>query len=129
MDIEKIAIIGGQIIGLISVIGVFTLIGYVFWVGYKEKQLHHEQVLAAIEKGAEVPLPPPKVRNYRNQGLVWFFLGIAFLIAIWISSETIEAAIWGLVPIAIGISLLLIHKYENRNTAPKKKEIKLELKK
>jgi len=129
MNTEQIAIIGGQIIGLISILGLFGIIGYVFWVRYKEKQLHHEQVLAAIEKGADVPLPPPKVRNYRNQGLVWLFIGIACLIAIYISSGVIEGAIWGLCPVAIGIALLLIHKYENQDKMQSENEIKLELNK
>ncbi|MBC8344980.1 MAG: hypothetical protein ISR82_07125 [Candidatus Marinimicrobia bacterium] len=117
MDIDKIAVIGGQIIGLFSVLGVFGMISWVFWVGYKEKQLHHEQVLAAIEKGADIPIPPIKERNYRNQGLIWLFVGLAFLIAIWISSGMIQGAIWGLLPIAIGIALLLIHKYESKDNS------------
>ncbi len=120
MNTGNIAIIGGQIIGLISVVGVLGMICYVIYLGYKEKQLQHKQILAAIEKGVNVPFPEPKKKNYRNQGLVWFFVGLALVFA-WSVSGGAKVGVWGLIPLAVGVALLLMGK--------SKVEIEIETKK
>ena len=80
---------------------------------YKTRQLRGQEILAAIEKGIEVPFPPPKKRNYLAQGLVWTALGIALVIALWISTKA-SVAVWGLLPMAMGVAFLLIAYFEKK---------------
>lgn len=95
--------------------GAYTMIVLVvficLWTGYKKRSLLSKEIIAAIENGADVPFPKPKERNYQNLGLVWSLGGVALFTAIWVSSGVLEAAIWGLLPFALGIAFLLIHKF------------------
>ena len=81
----------------------------------KNRELLSKEIIIAIENGADIPLPVPKERNYLNLGLIWSLVGIAFTIALWFSSNAIEGAVWGLLPFALGVAFLLIHKYQ-KNT-------------
>ncbi|MCH7721308.1 MAG: hypothetical protein IH988_10035 [Planctomycetes bacterium] len=105
---------------LIPIFGiVFTLGGTVavvaiaLYFNYKKRQAQSQEILAAIEKGMEIPFPPPQTRNYYNQGLIWSAVGIALTIAIGVSSQELAGAVWGLLPLAVGIAFLLIARREN----------------
>ncbi|MCD4728622.1 MAG: DUF6249 domain-containing protein [Pirellulales bacterium] len=82
---------------------------------YKKRELISKEILTAIEKGADIPLPTPRERNYRNQGVIWLLLGIALFIALWVTLQELTAAIWGLLPVALGVSLLLIHQFQQKD--------------
>lgn len=54
---------------------------------YKRQQLRHQERMAAIEKGAELPLeraerpaPPWSPRIYLLRGLIWLFTGIGLAV-------------------------------------------------
>jgi len=98
--------------GAAGVILVFLII-----YNYRKRQLQGQEIMAAIEKGIEVPFPPPKKRNYLNLGLVWTFVGVAFTLALWFSARVMEAAAWGFLPIALGVAFLLIGYLEKRKKA------------
>ncbi len=103
------------IIGMLSTFGATAVI-LIFLIIYnhKKRQLQGQEILAAIEKGIEVPFPPPKKRNYLNLGLIWSLVGIALFFAIWVSSKELAGAVWGLLPLALGIAFLLIAYFEKK---------------
>lgn len=102
---------------IFSVGGTFTMIIFAFYFDYRKRQSQSREILAAIEKGIEVPFPPPKKRNYLNLGLVWTFVGVAFTLALWFSAGVMEAAAWGFLPIAVGMAFLSIALIEGRKKA------------
>jgi hypothetical protein len=82
---------------------------------YKKRSLISKEIIAAIEKGADIPLPEPRKFNYRNQGLIWLMLGAAAFIALWVSLQQLSTAIWGLLPFSLGVALLLIHRFQQKD--------------
>ena len=85
------------------------------FINYKKRVQAGKEIMAAIEKGIDVPLlaaKPPK-SNYAL-GVVWTSLGVAFTLALWFSSHTAEAAAWGLIPVAVGVAYLLIARREDK---------------
>ncbi|MGH8254008.1 MAG: DUF6249 domain-containing protein [Steroidobacteraceae bacterium] len=108
-------------------IGMLTLV-----LDYRKKRdmfaLHHKERLAAIEKGIELPpLPTEFFQDSRRQrlrhpsdflrrGLVLLFIGIAVTGAMYQSAP--DAYLWGLVPAAIGVGLLLFYFMVGRNLPP-----------
>ncbi len=102
---------------IFSVGGTLAVIVFAFYFDYRKRQSQSQEVLAAIEKGIEVPFPPPKEprkRNYLNLGLIWSLVGIALFFAIWVSSKELAGAVWGLLPLALGIAFLLIAYFEKK---------------
>lgn len=81
----------------------------ILYTSFRKRKLRSEEIIAAIEKGVDVPFPPPQQRNYRSLGLIWTGLGIALVIALWVSGGT-TAAVWGLLPVGLGVAFLLIAK-------------------
>ena len=70
------------ILGIVAVFGSGTVVLIAIIVSnFRQRQLRSAEILAAIDKGIEVPFPPPKVKNYRNYGLIWTSLGIALILA------------------------------------------------
>jgi len=100
---------------IFSMGGTVAVVALALFYNYKKRQAQSREILAAIEKGIEVPFPPPVKRNYRNLGLVWTFVGVAFTLALWFSANRMEAAAWGLLPLAVGIAFLLIAYFEKRD--------------
>jgi len=106
------------IIGILSTFGAAgVILVFLIVYNYRKRQLQGQEIMAAIEKGIEVPFPPPKKRNYLNLGLVWTFVGVAFTLALWFSARVMEAAAWGFLPIALGVAFLLIGYLERRKKA------------
>jgi FtsH-binding integral membrane protein len=93
---------------------------------YRKKRemfaMHHQERMAAIDKGMEVPpLPPEFFQDARRRrtpadslrrGLVLLFLGAAITGALYVSARGVY--LWGLVPAAIGAALLLFYFIEGR---------------
>lgn len=66
---------------------VFAFTAVVFGLGlrYHSRELEHKRMLAAIEKGVDLPLPqsaPWTSRNYLLHGMIWLFAGIASFLAL-----------------------------------------------
>ena len=94
------------------------------WLDYRKKrdlfQLHHAERMAAIEKGIDLPPLPPQFfadyqrasTDYLRYALIWSLAGIAFTVALFVTSQALW--IWGLIPIAVGIAYLLFYQVELR---------------
>ena len=88
--------------------------------------LHHRERMAAIEKGVEVPpLPeaffaedtaPCTPRRNLLKGLVWLFIGLGVLLALYKADEE-DAAWFGLIPMGIGAAYLIYYFAVGRKEA------------
>jgi hypothetical protein len=117
------------------------------WLDYRKKrdilQAHHAERMAAIEKGIELPplplqffgpesatAPPDMLQEqlkgrhvalpYLRSGLMWLLIGIAIGVALYADHDTAaahNAAWWGGVPAAFGLSKLLFYFIANRMNA------------
>jgi hypothetical protein len=107
--IPIISIMGGVLIAIVAII-----------MDSKKKELTHKERLVAMEKGIDIPQPPkepqrPAYLKNRSAGLVMTLLGIALTIAIWVPAGPV-GGIWGLVPLAIGVGLLISSAMEKKET-------------
>ncbi len=92
-----VAIIAGIAVAIVAI-----------WTDFKNKQLEHNLKLKALEKGIELPAEPPKPRPYPyRSGLIWVVIGVGMFVSIWVSSGSLEGAIWGIVPFLIGLALII----------------------
>lgn len=110
--IPIVMIIGGVLIALVAIL-----------MDSKKKELVHKERLVAMEKGMEIPQPPkeperPAYLKNRSSGLVMTMLGLALTIAIWVPAGPV-GGIWGLVPLAIGIGLLISSALERKEVVEK----------
>jgi hypothetical protein len=111
----------GEWIPIVAIIMSFGMVIAVvvtaLYYDYRKRYLQNKEIIAAIEKGIDVPLPKVerRERDYRRLGIIWTLVGIAFTIAIWVSSHTIEGAIWGLLPVALGIAFLSIAFFSKKD--------------
>ena len=117
------------IIAIIMGIGIGMLAIYL---GYcKRKQvfaLYHQERMAAIEKGVECPPWPdrlladeaasssPSPRRHLLKGLVWLFIGLAASVAVYATFD-LSHALFGLIPIGIGLAHLIYYAVEGRREA------------
>ena len=97
---------------VVSVGGTFTVVIFALYYNYLKRQSQSREILAAIEKGIEVPFPPPRKYNRRNQGIFWIAIGLALIIALGVSTGEAQVAVWGLIPLAAGVAAFLISKGE-----------------
>ena len=107
------------IVAIVMGIGIGSLTIYLH---YRKRRdmfaLYHQERMAAIEKGIELPpLPeafftddgkPVRTRSPHRglaAGLVWLFVGLALLVALYFN-ETGPVALYALIPAAIGLAKL-----------------------
>jgi hypothetical protein len=101
-----------------SIGGVIAVVVSVLYFDFRKRNLQHKEIVAAIEKGIEVPLPKTerRERDYRRLGIIWTSLGAAFTVALWVTSfNHFEAAVWGLLPVALGVAFLLIAYFAKKD--------------
>lgn len=99
------------------------------WLDYRKKreifELHHKERMAAIEKGMDLPPLPPELfrdsrrrrepADYLRRGLVWLLVGIAIVAALLATPGAGQrAALWGLLPAAVGLAQLIFYFVECR---------------
>lgn len=111
--IPIIAIIMGIGIGMLAIV-----------VNYRKRKemfaLYHQERMAAIEKGIELPpLPeaffaedgkPPWPQSPHGKlltGLVWLFTGLSLMVALYFTHS--HGALFGLIPTAIGLAYLIYY--------------------
>lgn len=103
------------IVGIVvPIVGTALIIFLVLYYNHRKRQVQSKEILAAIEKGIEVPFPPPVKRDYLRLGIIWTFIGIAFTLALWFSTYRMEATAWGFLPLAVGLAFLLIGYIERK---------------
>jgi hypothetical protein len=82
----------------------------------RANKLRHEERMAAIEKGIE--LPPFEERgsrpeSTRKSGLIMIAIGAALVLSLRVVGGW-EAGIWGTIPLFIGVALLVSAKFANK---------------
>jgi hypothetical protein len=126
MDPDKMALMI-PIISIIMGIGIGMLGMYL---GFrKRKELltcYHQERMAAIEKGIDCPPWPerllsdedasPSPRRHLLKGLVWLFIGLAASVAVYATVD-IRRALFGLIPVGIGLAHLIYYAVEGRREA------------
>lgn len=108
-------------IPILAVLGVFAVVITSIIVGGKHKELAHKERILAMEKGIQIPEEPPVVKrpaylSIRAWGFVLTLLGVALVVALWVTAGG-KAGVWGLLPTAIGIAMLVAANRERNETA------------
>lgn len=116
--IPIVAIVMGIGIGMLALV-----------IDYKRKrelfELHHKERMLAIERGIDVPPLPAELFHGGRQaglgvpaaqmhrGLVWLLVGLAVMAALALNRD-LEAAAWGLIPVAVGVANLIAYALGQR---------------
>ena len=124
----------GNIIFLIPIIAIVMGIGIgmlAIYFNYRKRKeifaLYHQERMAALDKGVELaPLPtefftddnaqPYSPRRILLKGMIWLFIGLALLIAIYKCGEH-DSALFALIPIGIGLAFLIYYFTVGRKEA------------
>ncbi len=118
--IPVVAIIFGCGIPIIAIITNYRRRKHLF-------ELYHQERMAAISKGIDLPPLPadllaegekPRVRSPRDsllKGLVWLFVGLGIVASIY-GIEGEREALLGLIPAGVGLAHLIYYFVEGRNT-------------
>ena len=96
-------------LGLSAITFTAGLIAWALFLNYRKRVLTGKEVMAAIEKGIDVPFAsqaPPL--SFRNRGIVWTSLGLAIVLVLWALTGEYSVASVGLIPTAVGVANLLI---------------------
>ena len=114
----------GVMIPITAIMGGFAIAIVAIIMGARKKELEHKERLIAMEKGIEIPQTQqpearPPYRSNRTAGLVMTLIGVAVTIANWTVGGA-TAGVWGFIPLAIGIGLLISSALE-KNEVEKKK--------
>ncbi|NWF91153.1 MAG: hypothetical protein HXY50_17035 [Ignavibacteriaceae bacterium] len=101
------AIMGGIAIAIVGII-----------MSARKKELEHKERIIAMEKGMAVPEPPkverrPAYKSNRTGGFVMTLIGIALTVALWTAAGA-TGGVWGFIPFAIGIGLLIASAVEKK---------------
>jgi hypothetical protein len=142
--VDPVAILG-VMIPIVAIVLGLGLGMLKLWLDYRKKreilQAHHAERMAAIEKGIDLPPLPPQFYGsaasappdlpleqfkgrhiglqYLRSGLMWLLIGIAISVALYAEHDhdAHDAAWWGAVPAAYGLSRLLFYFIANRMNA------------
>ena len=113
---------GGDLIGLVAVVLTCGLPVAALYTYYRVRKLRTEERLAALAKGAEIPMEPElsQFARSRRAGILLVSGGLGFMIMfaaiarIVNEPETLVAAAFGILPLAVGtgyfLDAALIHK-------------------
>jgi len=106
----------GPMIPIIAIImGVGCAIIAMYFSSRRQKE-EQETIRIAMEKGVDLPEDLLKRNgdscsrsNPLRRGIFWTALGISLTIALYVNND-VEAAVWGLIPLALGIGNIIFHK-------------------
>lgn len=106
-------------IPLLSIFGGVAIAIAAIVMGGRKKELVHKERVLAMEKGIDIPIAPSREKrpahlHNRSAGLVMTLLGLALTIALWAVAGK-NGGVWGLIPLAIGIGLLVSAALEKRD--------------
>ena len=107
------------IVAIVMGIGIAMLTVFLNYRKRKEMfALYHQERMAAIEKGIELPpLPdaffdedrkPRSPHRGMAVGLIWSFVGLALLVALYFNEQG-TVALFALIPIAVGLAYLIYY--------------------
>jgi len=125
MDIEKVAIFI-PIVAIVFSLSI-PIIAIITDAAKRRRiyELHHNERLAAIEKGIEIPPLPPELFDkdfgqhakrprYLLHGLIWLLVGLGLLAALYFDFDRRRWALYALIPVGIGLAHLLYYAIEGR---------------
>jgi cadmium resistance protein CadD (predicted permease) len=110
---QKEHIVDGNLVGLVAVIMVFGIPIAAMYTFYHVRKLRTEERLAAIARGANVPMQPelPEAARSRRSGilLVTGALGymLTFALIARMEPDAWVAAAFGLIPLSVGIGFFV----------------------
>jgi cadmium resistance protein CadD (predicted permease) len=119
MNAETLAVM----IPITSIMGGIAVAIVAIVMGARKKELEHKERLIAMEKGLTIPESPktetrPAYQSNRSGGFVMTCIGTAITVALWTTAGA-EGGVWGLIPLAIGIGLLISSAVEKKETDQK----------
>jgi Domain of unknown function (DUF6249) len=121
-----------ELIPVVAIVFTFGIPGAVLtvWItlNYHKRrrlmELNHAERMAAIERGMDLPPLPLELidggstkkrrRTALLPGLIWFFIGFAFLVGALVDSEEDIPVFLGLIPLGIGLAYLIYYFVEGR---------------
>ena len=126
-----------ELVFIIPIVGIVIGGAIAMWsmaLNYRKRrefyELHHRERMAAIDKGVELPPLPeaffldgagPKApfhpSRYLLKGLIWFFIGIGIGVTLY-AAEGREEALFGSVPVCIGLAYLIYYFAAARQEVP-----------
>ena len=106
---------GGDVIGLVAVVLTCGLPVAALYTYYRVRKLRTQERLAALEKGAQIPMEPElsQFARSRRSGVLLVTGGLGFMIMFAIIARVVEephtlvAAAFGILPLALGIGYFL----------------------
>lgn len=112
---QKEWLMGGDLIGLVAVVLTCGLPVAALYTYYRVRKLRTEERLAALAKGAEIPMEPElsQFARSRRAGILLVSGGLGFMIMFALIARIVEeprtlvAAAFGILPLAVGIGYFL----------------------
>lgn len=106
---------GGDFIGLVAVVLTCGLPVAALYTYYRVRKLRTEERLAALEKGTAIPMEPElsQFARSRRAGILLVSGGLGFMIMFAVIArvvnepDTLVAAAFGILPLAVGIGYFL----------------------
>lgn len=114
---------GGELIGLVAVIlGMGVPLGALYTY-YRVRKLRSEERLAAIARGAEIPVEPELNQAARSRragillvsGAIGYILTFGLIAQIQADRDVWTAAVFGIIPLAVGIGFFVDWKLIHRD--------------
>jgi hypothetical protein len=102
---------GGDVIGLVAVVLTCGIPVAALYTYYRVRKLRSEERLAALAKGAQIPMEPElsQFARSRRAGILLVSGGLGFMLMFGMIAkvvnepETLAAAAFGILPLAVGI--------------------------
>ena len=85
--------------------------------GVRKRELLSQEIMTAIEKGAEVPYPEIPKKRYLLPGLIWTLIGLVMTAGMSLAIPPDAPTgmwVWGLLPVAVGVAFLIVHFIEQK---------------
>jgi hypothetical protein len=106
---------GGDLIGLVAVVLTCGLPVAALYTYYRVRKLRTEEKLAALARGAEIPMEPElsQFARSRRAGILLVSGGLGFMIMFAVIARVVEephtlvAAAFGILPLIVGIGYFL----------------------
>jgi Domain of unknown function (DUF6249) len=115
MEPQKEWHMGGDVIGLVAVVLTCGIPVAALYTYYRIRKLRSEERLAALAKGADIPMEPELSQFARSRrsgillvsgGLGWMIM-FAMIAKVASEPQTLVAAAFGILPLAVGIGYFL----------------------
>ncbi len=106
---------GGDIIGLVAVVMSLGIPLGAMYTYYRVRKLRSEERLAAIARGVEIPMEPELTQAARSRragillvsGALGYIITFGLIARIEAEPDTWVAAVFGIIPLAIGLGYFL----------------------